>query len=259
MKMPMVMLVALFMAMPVVAEQAEEIRFVTCPIYRDTDIGRKSGCWLADDPVDGVRYDIGSSWRRPHWAYGVLVEGSIMEGATDTCGGIRLDPVRTSVLYDMKCPMHMLPAEGYSGRIPARSKRYVMPVFVKRDIPQPPFKNEIFSISYDFNSDFVSYNHNDYYFDLASAWIRAAKPHKIVVTGWAATDPVTISGKIMRESPDIARSRALKIHESLLRRGVNPDIIEVHWKGAAQPADIAAADGLLEASRRRVDIEGFVD
>ena len=31
---------------------AQELRtFIACPVYRDTDAGRKSGCWLADDPT----------------------------------------------------------------------------------------------------------------------------------------------------------------------------------------------------------------
>ena len=241
------------------AAAAEDARFGTCPVYRDTDMGRKSGCWLADDPADGTRYDVSSSWSKPHWAYGVLVEGTIMIDVPDTCGGIRLDPVRTSVLYDIRCPQHMLPAEGYPGRVKPMSKRYVMPVFVERDIPPPPYKNETFSLIYDFNSDFIIYNLSDYYFDLATAWIDAARPKKVIVTGWAATDPAEVSGLVLREDPDIARARAEVVFESLLRRGVPREIIEVHWKTGAEPSPVEAADGLTESSRRRVDIVGIVE
>lgn len=238
---------------------AEDARFVTCPVYRDTDSGRKSGCWLADDPKDGTRYDVSSSWSKPHWAYGVLVEGNIKEGAADTCGGIRLDPVRTSVLYHISCPRYSIAAEGYPGRVPPMSKRYVMPVFVERDIPPPPYTNETFSLIYDFNSDFIIYNLSDYYFDIATAWIDAANPDKVIVTGWAATEPSVVSGITLTEDPEIARSRAEVVLESLLRRGVPREKIEVRWKTGAQPAPIEAADGLVESSRRRVDIEGIVD
>src|SRR5690606_361956 len=51
------LLAALLAALPstVAAAPAEgdELRFVTCPIYRNTDAGRKSGCWLADSPDEG--------------------------------------------------------------------------------------------------------------------------------------------------------------------------------------------------------------
>lgn len=238
---------------------AEDVRFVTCPIYRDTDSGRKSGCWLADDPVTGVRYDVSQSMARPHWAYGVLVEGNVSEDTEDTCGGIRLLPVRTSVLYDMECPRHMIAAEGYPGRPLPFAERYVMPVFVERDLPEPPYEDTTFSLVYDWNDDFITYNHSDYFFDIAALWIEAAQPVRVVVTGWADTDPVEISGRTMAEDPDIARRRAEIVHESLLRRGVPDEKIEVRWETGAQPADIEAADGLTESSRRRVDITGIME
>ena len=37
---------------------AETVRFIACPIYRDTDAGRKSGCWLADERASGTRFDV---------------------------------------------------------------------------------------------------------------------------------------------------------------------------------------------------------
>src|SRR5690606_1416098 len=45
-------------AAPAPEDTGAELRFVTCPIYRNTDAGRKSGCWLADSPEDGQRYDV---------------------------------------------------------------------------------------------------------------------------------------------------------------------------------------------------------
>ncbi len=79
------------------------------------------------------------------------------------------------------------------------------------------------------------------------------------MTGWAATEPSTVSGMILKEDPEIAKSRAEVVYESMLRRGVPEDIIELRWKTDAQPSPVEAADGLAEASRRRVDIEGFVE
>ena len=40
----------LAIAAPASAQAPVEIvRFISCPIYRDVDAGRKSGCWLADE------------------------------------------------------------------------------------------------------------------------------------------------------------------------------------------------------------------
>jgi outer membrane protein OmpA-like peptidoglycan-associated protein len=43
--------------------------------------------------------------------------------------------------------------------------------------------------------------------------------------------------------------------ESLRRLGVPADKLQVVWREAAEPSAIDAADGLGEASRRRVDID----
>jgi len=113
-----------------------ELRFVTCPIYRDTDAGRKSGCWLADDPATSIRYDVSSAPSKPDWNYAVLVEGIVAATSPlqDTCGGLVLDPVRTSILPE-RCPRHMLPAEGFRGRPFSLPVRNVAPASVVRPVP----------------------------------------------------------------------------------------------------------------------------
>ena len=35
------------------AETGRLVRFVSCPVYRDADSGKKSGCWLADRRESG--------------------------------------------------------------------------------------------------------------------------------------------------------------------------------------------------------------
>ena len=96
------------------AAETESLRFIACPIYRDTDAGRKSGCWLADDPTSGRRLDISAAPTKPDWNYEVLVEGTVAARQVDNCGGLVLEPVRVSVLPG-RCARHMLPAEGYAG------------------------------------------------------------------------------------------------------------------------------------------------
>ena len=64
----------LLLTLPAQVEaQAAELRFITCPVYRDADAGKKSGCWLADNHEDGRRYDVSPSPIKPDWNYAVLV------------------------------------------------------------------------------------------------------------------------------------------------------------------------------------------
>ena len=250
-----------------VAAAAEELRFVTCPIYRDTNLhdsdeshhGRRTGCWLVDDPATGIRYEVNESWSKPDWKYGVLVEGVVDEDMPDVCGGVTLNPVFTSILYDRTCPRHSLPAEGYTGRNPTFSKRYVMPLSVARDLPPEPYRTTTFSPVFEFDSAFVIWNLSDYALDLAIAFIKAAEPSKVVVTGWAATQEVEVSGVKLAERPEVAQERADGIVESMIRMGVAEELIEVHARTNAAPSDTPYADGLIEPSRRRVDIEVVVD
>jgi OmpA family len=236
------------------AQAAELVRFVSCPVYRDTRAGRKSGCWLADDPASGLRYDVTPSPTKPDWNFAVLVEGSVAAGDLDPCGGIVLDPVRVSRLMDASCPRHMLPAEGFPGRPFALPERNVRPVFDARAKPPGPYATTTFYLFFEFGTSFVSYQYGDYLLDQAITWIRAAEPKKIVITGYAASKPAIVSGRVLREDPDLARARAEKLQEALLRLGVPEKKISVRWRTDPEPVDVAAADGIASASLRRVEI-----
>jgi outer membrane protein OmpA-like peptidoglycan-associated protein len=235
--------------------QAEELRFISCPIYRDTDAGRKSGCWLADEHASGIRFDVTRSPTKPDWNYEVLVEGRVAPQVTGNCGGVVLDPVRVSVVTSGGCPRHMLPAEEFTGDKFVLPPRNVRPLSADRPVPQQPFTDKTFHILYDFNSDFLVYQLSDYLFDEAVTYIRGVNPRAVVVTGWAATERAVLSDREIAEEPEIARNRAERIAESLARMGVSREIIDVRWKTAAEPVAAEGADGLLEPSRRRVDIE----
>lgn len=233
---------------------AEQVRFITCPIYRDTDAGRKSGCWLADDRATGTRYDVTWSPSKPDWNHEVLVEGNVAAKQDESaCGGVVLDAVRTSIL-DTECPRHMLPGEDYKGRKFGLPRRNIAPLSVAREVPQGPYGSKTFSLYFDFDRDFVIYQYDDWLIDNAITWIRAAKPQRIIVTGWAATTQAQVSGRTIAEDPAIARARAEKITTALIRLGVDKSRIVTRWRTAAQPVDDPEADGLREASRRRVDI-----
>ncbi len=238
---------------------AQSILVTGCPIYRDTDNGKKSGCWLIEDPATGVRYDISGAPTKPDWNFQVLVEGEVSSTQDNACGGLVAGPVRVSVL-ETRCTRHLLPAEGFSGRkfqLPARNVR---PLSVERKAPDGPIKTRTFSLFFDFDRDFVVYQLDDYLLDEAISWIRATNPSQIAVTGFAATVPHPASsgyaGPELQEPAALAQKRAEKIAFALDRLGVDPAKMTVSWKtdNSASP-DAEGADGLVETSRRRVEIK----
>jgi outer membrane protein OmpA-like peptidoglycan-associated protein len=234
--------------------QAETVRFITCPIYRDADAGKKSGCWLADDRATGARYDVSLAPSKPDWNHEVLVEGIVTHGSADPCGGVVLDAVRTSILPGA-CTRQMLPAESYTGRKFVLPKRNVAPLSVARTAPPPPFADRSFHLFYDFDAAFLIYQYDDYLLDEAIGWIRAAKPKAIRITGHGATVPTLASGRTIAEDDGIARTRAERVAEALVRLGVDRNMLTVRWENGAEPIDVETADGLAEASRRRIDID----
>jgi len=237
--------------------QAQElVTFVTCPVYRDTQAGRKSGCWLADDPATGTRYDVTTSPTKPDWNFKVLVEGRVSATQEDPCGGKVLEPVRVSILPDA-CTRHMVPAEGFPGRPYSLPERNVAPMSVARKTPPGPYQTRSFYLFFDFDKDFLIYQFDDYLLDKAITWIRAANPERIVVTGYAAATPEVVSGHTLAENPDIARRRAEKLEQALVRLGVAAKRIEVKWDTDPTPIDAEGADGLPQASLRRVEIKAI--
>jgi hypothetical protein len=235
------------------AQAAELLRFVSCPIYRDTRDGRKSGCWLADDPATGLRYDVTPSPTKPDWNFAVLVEGLVADTEANPCGGIVLEPVRVSKLAEA-CPRHMLPSEDYPGRPFSLPKRNIRPLSDEAPVPPGPYDTKTFYLYFEFGRDFIIYQYGDYLLDQSIHWIRAANPKRIIITGYAATKPELISGYELSEDKVVAQQRAEKIREALLRLGVPANKLVVRWRTDPQPVDDEGADGITSASLRRVEI-----
>jgi hypothetical protein len=245
----------LALALLAIAAQAaaEDVRFITCPIYRDTDAGRKSGCWLADDPLTGSRYDVTPSPTKPDWNRAVLIEGKVSPKQDDACGGVVLDPARVSVL-DQPCTRHRLEAEGYKGRAFILPKRNVDPLSDVRTPPAPPFATRTFSLFYAFESSFQTYQYTDFMIDQMVTWLRAAKPRRIIITSYGATIPETVSGQRIAETSAVARERAEAIAETLFRLGFARAQMEITTISGAKPLPLGDADGLIAPSRRRVEV-----
>jgi hypothetical protein len=239
---------------PVAAAPAAEVRFVACPIYRDTDAGRKSGCWLADSPADGRRYDVTPSPTKPDWNYAVLVEGRPGADQTDLCGGVVLNPVRVSILPE-PCVRAMLPAEGYPGRRYILPERNVRPLYEPRPPFPKPYAARTFEIPFEFGRSFVVYQLSDYLMDQAVAYAVAVQARRVVITGWAATRPTVVSGHTLAEPAEIAKARSQAAATWMRSLGVPADRVVVRWRSDAQPIDMPGADGLAEPSLRRVDIQ----
>lgn len=252
-------LTGLLVALSAGAVQAQEtgelVRFISCPIYRDTDFGRKSGCWLADDRATGARYDVTESPYKPDWNREVLVEGRLSAEGPDACGFPVLNPVRTSVL-EGSCPRHMLPAEGHPGRKYVLPERNISPLAVARPVPPGPYGPRTFTLYFEFDKDFLVYQYDDYLIDQAATWIRAANPKRLVVTGYAATQPEEVSGRQIAESPDIAKARAEVVALTFKRFFPALDI-ETRWKVGAKVTAEPNADGIPGQSQRRAEIEAI--
>jgi hypothetical protein len=237
------------------AEAGDLVRFVACPVYRDTDSGKKSGCWLGDDRETGMRWDVSQSPYKPDWNYAMLVEGRPSTEAAQPCGAPALDPVRTSRL-DTPCVRHMIPAEGFTGRKFVLPRRNIAPLSVSRPVPAGPYEERVFPVYFEFDKDFLVYQYDDWLVDNAVTWIRAAKPRRLIVTGFAATEPQVVSGVTLAERPEVAGERAEAIAETL-RRLLPGIVMDVRSEPTAQPTDDAEADGLPWQSQRRVEIRAL--
>lgn len=252
----LVLLIAALAAQAQAAEAAD-LRFVACPIYRDVDAGKKSGCWLATDPATGIRYDVSAAPAKPDWNFSVLVEGRPTDATQSACGGVVLDPVRTSILTT-PCTRHMLPAEDFTGHPFVLPRRNVRPSTEAQPVPPPPYSDTTFHLFFEHDRSFSIYQLDDWLLDRANAWLQAAQPAHIIVTGYAVVGQEPVSGVPIGERPEVAHERADMVVEALIRLGFPRDrITEVTGMNPA-PTAAEGSDGLADASRRRVDLLAVV-
>ncbi len=226
------------------------ISFVGCPIFRDADNGRKSGCWLADDGATGTRYDVSQGLTKPQLGKEILVEG-VVAPQDNACGGVVLLPMRASTLAS-SCSSTMIPAEGFPARrYVAPPNSTVEPSSVPRQLPAPPFARLSTTLLFDFGSDFLNYQYSEPLLERASLHARASGA-RLRVTGFAVTRPLRVSGRALAEPLELARRRAQMVAEALRRLQVDPGRIKV--TALAAPPAPRDAGPLAEAARRRVEI-----
>lgn len=224
--------------------------FVACPIYRDTDMGRKSGCWLADDAV-ATRYDVTWAPIKPQYGKPILVEGVVSADA-DTCGGVVLKPVRVSVLPGA-CPRTVVPAGEYPGRPSPPPTDVLAPTSVPRMLPPPPYVRSDFTIYFEFGRDFLIYQHAEVVLEKVQLYVQASQAKQVIVQAYAATDPVVRSGRTLAEPMSLASDRAAVVALALRRLGIPDALVTTEVHGSPQPTDLEAGK-LPESSKRRVTI-----
>lgn len=224
--------------------------FIACPTYRDTDAGRKSGCWLADDPK-GIRFDVTLAPVKPQVGHLALIEGVLSDEPETACGGRVLAPVRVAVLEDA-CERQILPAEGFPGRPFKTPPEMLAPSDQPRSLPPPPYDQKTFSIYFEYGRDFLIYQYAELILEKISLYAAASRAERIHVEGFAATEPLVVQGRALREPVALAKARAEMVAEALRRLGVPDATLRIAWQGAPKPAADLEGGRLPEPSKRRV-------
>lgn len=239
----------------------EPVTFVACPAYRDTDAGRKSGCWLADDPGDGTTYDVSFGLVKPQVGRAVLVEGVPTDAPATLCGGVVLSPVRTSTLPDA-CPRSIIPAEDFPGRPYKSPPEQLKPASEPRTVPQGPYVAKEFTIYFEFGRDFLAYQYSELILEKIQLYVKASQARQVRIEGFAATRAFSArngaslpgNSRQLREEYALARSRADMVAEALRRLGVAANTIQVEARGAPAATADPELGKLPEVTKRRVVI-----
>lgn len=247
---PFLFFVAALLAADAATAQSDFRRFVTCPIYRDTDAGRKSGCWLGTQVETSQRFDVSNSPDKPLAGRLMLVEG-VPSAERDICGGVVLQPVRISVLQE-PCPEVIIPAEGWPSKPSVLPPLVIAPLSVPRKLPQPPFEETQFHLIFDYDSDFLVYQSVELTIENATLLAQASKAKRVIVTGYADTQGVEATGRVYKETLALAKARAEMTAEALRRMGVSAGTLQVKWQG--NPAPLAHEAPMHEPSKRRVTV-----
>lgn len=224
--------------------------FIACPIYRDTDAGRKSGCWLADAP-DGLRYDVTLGPVHPQVGQMLLVEGITSDQPTDPCGGHVLSPVRVAVLQE-RCSREIIDAGSYPGRPYESPPGLIAPTDQPRTLPPPPYSEQVFTLYFEYDRDFLIYQYSETILEQIMLYAKASQAKRVRVAGFAATDPLYVQGRVIREPAALAEARANMVAEALRRLGVQPASLEVVWHTSPKPTQDLENGKLPEPSKRRV-------
>jgi hypothetical protein len=254
----MSIVLGLTLSLPAAAQQkppADRRNFLACPIVRDT---KTVPCWLAEMNGElyflGIQEDTGAAWYPPQLGHKVLVEGTISHDPR-VCGGVVLKPVITSVIPELDASCNtMLPAEdgleapeAVRGPGPSRIKPGSAPPARPAAAPQPPYSARVFTVLYDFDTDFMPLRVTRVV-DEAARYARDTHAARVEITSFRGATLLS-NGETLVESPSIAERRAQKLQRVLAGLGVPPTSMAVTWKTEPE-----RPDGVNDHERRRIVI-----
>ncbi len=223
--------------------------FVACPIVRDT---KTVPCFLAEYEGElyylGIQQDITAAFHPPQLKHEVLVEGRVAKGPR-VCGGVPLQPLSISVIQEINLACDtILPAEpGIEAppapRGPGPSSRRTP---AAKPAPREPLSGpQEFTVPYAFDNDYLEFGSNRVVNE-AAAYAKRIGASAVEVEGFRVASLLS-NGTRMEEKAGLAEQRAQNI--GTLLRGLGVAGVTVRWK-----SEVEAADGVSDASRRRVTI-----
>jgi flagellar motor protein MotB len=106
---------------------------------------------------------------------------------------------------------------------------------------------------FDYGNDFLIYQYAELILEKVSLYAKASKPKAIVITGFAATQPIEVSGRQLAEAPALAKARAEIVALALSRLGIDRKLLRIETNTQPKPLASLGTPG-LEASKRRVTI-----
>jgi len=201
-------------------KQGDNISFVACPIVRDT---KTVPCWYSEyqgvNYYLGIQQDIGANWYPPQLKHKILVEGKIT--GESVCGGIKLNPMHTSVLPELSLECDtLLPAEdniiaphGERGAGPNTEKPGSGGPRPRSEGPKPPFKQQDFIVHYDFDGIQI-YNREFVVFRQAVNYAKVSKAKSLTATVYRGSALLS-DGSMIVESESVIADRTRGIERWL--------------------------------------------
>ena len=236
---------ALLLAAELVAQPpANRRNFVACPILRDT---KTNPCWLAQ--YRGETYFLGSlggvtdNFHPPQLEHEVLVEGTLAPGPR-VCGGIRLNPVKLSVLGELAPSCNtMLPAED-GIEAPEPQPRGKPDSWVSTD------ESGSLTLYFEFGDDFMSVPAGSALKDLVKYFNSSGATHIEVQSFRGAT--LLSDGNVLIEPAGLAQQRLAKVTVILKGLGLQERAISAHTSEV-----VPASDGVNDQRSRRVVLKAL--
>ena len=217
----LVALLAMLSGEAVAAPQAGDYTaFITCPIFRDTDLG----CHVARN--EGVLYSISAPPPfNPEQGHKVLVEG-VVGSAPDVCGGKALDHLNISVLpeIDETC-RERLPAEGFATPMPPPEVLFELISHLGDEVaaPPPPYQHKSFVVPYMFGSQYMGqgFFSPERIVEEAAVYAIAANAGRVQIQGSVGTVALD-DGSSIQEPVSQAIARGEAVRDALIALGVDP-------------------------------------